>query len=46
MIEFTIDDNKYWNDFYKEKHTDISSNTLFAEYIFNHWIDKQKTVLE
>lgn len=46
MMEFNIDDNKYWNDFYREKHTHISSNTLFAEYIFNHWVHKRKTILE
>lgn len=46
MIELTIDDNKYWNDFYREKHMDIDSNTLFSEYIFNNWIGKRKSVLE
>lgn len=43
---FAIDDNQYWNNFYRSKHMDINTNTLFAEYIFKNWIDKRKTIFE
>ncbi len=46
MIGSNIDDNKYWNDFYRKNHGDLSSHTLFAEYIFDHWIRRQRTVLD
>lgn len=46
MKKYKVDDKKYWNKFYEKNHEEIFYNTLFAEYVYENWIQNRKSLLE